>query len=115
MTTYRAINCRWSPDIDPNSVGPCEDPDHPSRKTQRRHRLLLDMMLHGDDLTDVCKIVAAYPYLRSEYAPKLKERAAEIRGRATLERLRADRHPGHATHLIGCTLTLSPDGKTCMR
>ena len=98
MTTYRAIDCRWSPAIDPNSVGPCEDPDRPSRMTQRRHRLLLDMMLHGDDLTDVYKIVAAYPYLRCEYAPKLKERAAEIRRRATLERLRAGRQPVHAAH-----------------
>jgi hypothetical protein len=98
MTTYRAIDCHWSPDIDPNSVGPCEDPDRPSRKTQRRHRLLLDMMLHGDDLTDVYKIVAAYPYLRCEYAPKLKERTAEIRRRATLERLRAGRQPVHAAH-----------------
>jgi hypothetical protein len=79
-----------------NSVGPCEDPDRPSRMTQRRHRLLLDMMLHGDDLTDVYKIVAAYPYLRCEYAPKLKERAAEISRRATLERLRAGRQPIHA-------------------
>ena len=93
MTTYHAINCRWSPDTDPNSVGPCEDPDHPSRTTQRRHHLLLDMLLHGDDLTDAYKIVAAYPYLRAEYVPKLKERATEIRRRATRERLCALRRP----------------------
>jgi hypothetical protein len=92
MTTYCAIDCRWSPDLDPNSLGPCEDPDCPSRTTQRRHRLLLAMMLEGDDLTTARKIVATYPYLRSEYLPKLKERAGEIRRRATLERLRARRH-----------------------
>jgi hypothetical protein len=98
MTTYRAINCRWSPGIDPNSVGCCEDPDRPSHTTQRRHRLLVDMMLYGDDLTDVYKIVAAYPYLRCEYARQLKERAAEIRRRATLERLRVGRQPVGPAH-----------------
>ena len=79
----------WSPDTDPNSLGPCEDPDHPSRTSQRRHRLLLDMLLLGDDLTDAYKIVTAYPYLRAEYGPKLKERAAKIRSRETLDRLRS--------------------------
>lgn len=83
----RRIICRWSPDTDPNSLGPCEDPDHPSRTTRRRHRLLLDMLLEGDSLTDAYKIVAAYPYLRAEYGPKLKERSAEIRRRETRDRL----------------------------
>ena len=93
MTPHRTIRYRWSPDLELNGLGPYEDPDHPSRTSRRRHRLLLDMMLQGDNLTDAYKIVAAYPYLQPEYAEKLKERAAEIRRRATLERLRARRIP----------------------
>jgi hypothetical protein len=89
-TEYRRkIDCRWDPDTDPNGVGRCEDPDHPSRATKRRLCRLLDMMLWGDDLTDAYKIVAVYPFLQAEYAPKLKQRSAEIRRQSALERLRS--------------------------
>src|SRR5579862_312500 len=96
MTTYHTIDCRWDPDTDPNSLGRCDDPDHPSRTTQRRLRRLMEMLLYsggGGALTDAYKIVAAYPFLLPEYALKLKERSAEIRRQKTLERLRARRRP----------------------
>lgn len=88
-TTHLAIDCRWDPDTDLNAVGPCEDPDHPSRVTKRRHRLLLNMLLLGNDLTDARKILSAYPYLQSEYAGKIRVREEEIRRAARLEQLRA--------------------------
>ncbi len=83
LDKYRGvgIDCRYDPDTDLNSLGRCEDPDHPSTASKRRHRRLLDMLLLGYDqsLSDVRKILLAYPYLRAEYGPKLDARAAEIR------------------------------------
>jgi hypothetical protein len=65
----------WDPDIDLNGLGPLvRNPKNPSKLTRRRHHMLLDLLLLDASMKtiiEVRKILAAYPYLRSEYEPKI--------------------------------------------
>lgn len=68
----------WSPDLDLNSLGPVVDPDHPSHIAKRRHRLLLEMLLQVGDFATINKILAAYPYLKVEYADRVMRRRVHV-------------------------------------
>jgi hypothetical protein len=86
------VSCRWSVDCDVNSFQPA-NPDNPSRSTIRRNRRLLDMLLSAGDVATARKIVAAYhPHFR-DYEDKIRQCAAEIRSKETLERLRTRVYP----------------------
>jgi hypothetical protein len=65
----------WDPDVDINGIGPLvRNPKNPSKLTRRRHHVLLDMMLLNPSMktiNEIRKILAAYPYLRSEYESKI--------------------------------------------
>jgi hypothetical protein len=61
----------YDPDLDLNSVVPCNNPADPAPLNRRRHRLLMDMLLEDGDFVTCRKILGAYPYLKSEYSRKL--------------------------------------------
>jgi hypothetical protein len=63
----------WDPDLALNSLAFVRDPRHPSQRTRARHRLLLEMLLEVEDFLTIRQIIAAYPYLRAEWEPRISD------------------------------------------
>ena len=60
------------PDLDINSIGPLvRNRLRPSKISQKRHRLILEMLIHAEDWKTVRQILAAYSHLRAEYTESL--------------------------------------------
>jgi hypothetical protein len=89
MSHRYALDCRWNPDTDVNSLGPLErDPDNPSPRSRHRLHRILEILLYApstESIVQADKILAAYPYLRDEYGPRITaaERRLQARSRSS--------------------------------
>jgi hypothetical protein len=60
------------------------DPSNPSPRSRRRYRRILDMLLYApseDAIVQADKIIAAHPYLRDEYGPRITAAERSLRAR----------------------------------
>jgi hypothetical protein len=94
MSQRYMLDWRWDPDTDINSLGPLErDPSNPSPRSRRRLHRILEMLLYvpsEEGIVQADKILAAYPYLRDEYGPRIT--AAERALRARSRRVQGCKH-----------------------
>ena len=81
---FKSLDCRWDPNTDINSLGPLErNPSNPSRRTRERNRRLLEILLDTPTAWSIAqadKILAAYPYLRDQWGPRITAAVAGIEG-----------------------------------
>ena len=75
MVKVRTLD--WNdPDLDVNSLVPC-DPFHLTPRNRARHRHILDLMIEGGRLDIARKILATYPYLQGEYGERMARAVRE--------------------------------------